>query len=158
MERKKNFWDYSTQILAIFGITMIVMNIFCIIVGSEAEEISSLFALGNKGISTATAFQFLGMSILIVFSRILFFTDILIKKMCIAARTVGMLACVIVLIAIFVAVFHWFPVHEWICWLMFSICFMISFILSLTITILKEKTENRQMEKALEEIKRKDVL
>ena len=158
MEQKKNFWDYSAQVLVIYGFTMIVMNIFCIIVGNEAVGYSSLFALGNKGISAAVAFQFLGESILIVFFKILFFTDVVIKKMRIATRTVGMLVAIIFLIAVFVVVFGWFPVDEWKCWLMFFICFGISFALSLAVTVLKEKTENRQMEKALEEIKSKEVM
>lgn len=120
--------------------------------------VSTIFALGKKGISVATSFQFLGVSILVVFFRMLFFTDMVIKKMRIAARTVGMLAAVIIVIAVFAAVFGWFPVDEWKYWLMFFICFGISFVLSLAVTVLKEKAENRQMEKALEEIKSKDVV
>lgn len=158
MEGKKSFWDYIGHMLAIFGFTLIVMNIFCIIVGDEAKNFSTLFALGNKGISAATSFQYLGLSALIAFYRMLFFTDMAIKKMGITARTVGMLTAVIFSIAIFVIVFGWFPANEWKGWVMFLLCFGISFLLSLAFTALKEKTENRQMEKALEKIKREDMV
>lgn len=158
MEEKKSFWDYIEQMLVVFGFTLIVMNIFCITVGDEARNCSTLFSLGNKGISAATSFQYLGLSALIVFYRMLFFTDFVIKKMGITARMVGMLIIVILSIVLFAVVFGWFPVNEWKAWVMFLLCFGISFILSLAFTALKEKTENRQMQKALEKIKKEDVM
>lgn len=158
MEEKRSFWDYVEQVLVIFGFTMVVMNIFCIAVGDEAENCSTLFSLGNKGISVVTSFQYLGLSALIAFYRMLFFTDMVIKKMGITIRTVVMLATIIISIALFIIVFGWFPVNEWKGWLMFLLCFGISFILSLAFTVLKEKTENRQMEKALEKIKSEEVM
>ncbi len=156
MEKRKTIFDYATEVLVIFGFTTIVMNLFCLIVGEEAQEVSSLFSLGGRGISVGTTFEFLGMSVLIICFRALFFTDILIKRMGIALRTVCLLSAVLGTVAVFAAVFGWFPVYMWQAWAMFFLCFGLSFALSLAVMVVKEKTENRQMEEALEKIKSKE--
>ncbi len=153
MEKKKTFFDYGAQVFIVFGFTMAVMHVFVRLFGQSAKEFSSLFQLGGQGIATETALQFFGLSILIVFFRILFFTDIFIRRMRIGVRTVCMLAAVLLTIVLFVAVFDWFPVHMWECWLMFALCFGISFAVSLSVTVFKEKMENKQMEKALQKLK-----
>ena len=59
MDEKKNAFDYLAQILIIFGSTILVMNIFCLAFGNTAKDFSSMFALGNQGLSVAVTFQFL---------------------------------------------------------------------------------------------------
>lgn len=153
MESRKTIWDYGTQVLAVFGFTMLVMNIFCLTAGESARPFSSLFSLGGQGLSTATSFQFLAMSALIIAYRFFFFTDLLLKKMRIPARLTGMLIAVIATIAVFVTVFNWFPADEPRCWLMFLVCFGVSFGLSLAVSLLRVRSENRRMERALTKMK-----
>ena len=149
MEEKKTIFDYLVQVMAIFGFTMLVLNIFCLAFGRSASAISAIFALGEKGIPADVAFQFLCVSVLMTGARFVFFTDQLIKKMPVWLRTVGMLTFAVVVIAVFTCLFHWFPVDQWRPWLMFFLCFGICFIASSLFVALREKAENKRMEEAL---------
>lgn len=156
MEEKKTIFDYLAQVLTIFGFSMLTLNLFCLAFGSSAQDISTMFALGNRGIPVKTVFQFLCLNILIVGARFIFFTDIIIKKMSIRCRTICMLTAVIIIIAAFVAVFHWFPVNTWQPWAMFLLSFGLSFLGSYFVMATKEKVENRRMEEALQRLKERE--
>ena len=133
------------------------MNIFCLACGDSAKDFSSMFELGSQGVPAKTVFQFLCVSILIIGLRIVFFTDILIKKMPISLRTICMLVSVVIVIASFIVAFHWFPIGMWQPWVMFFVCFGISFLGSYAVMTIKEKAENRRMEEALQRLKEKET-
>ena len=156
MEERKTIFDYLAQVLIVFGFTMLVITIFCLAFGDSAKDLSAMFALGGKGIPVEIAFEFLGVSVLIVGVRFLFFTDICIKKMPIWLRTIGMLTAAVIIIAVFIIVFHWFPVNMWQPWAMFFICFGISFLGSYLVMVIKERVENKRMEEALQRLKERE--
>lgn len=156
MDEKKSIFDYLAQILIIFGFTILVMNIFCFAFGNTAKNFSSMFELGNQGLSVTITFQFLCVSVFITGARIIFFTDVLIKKMPIWLRTVFMLISIVTIMITFIVAFHWFPIDMWQPWAMFFLCFGISFLASCLVMALKEKTENRRMEEALRLLKEKE--
>jgi len=153
MEEKKTIFDYLALVMIVFGFSMLVMNIFCLMFGSSAKGFSAMFELGNQGIPVKVVFEFLCLSALITGIRFIFFTDVLIKKMPFWARTICMLLSVIIIIAAFIILFDWFPVDMWQPWAMFFICFGISFIGSYFVMMVKEKVENRKMKEALERLK-----
>lgn len=155
MEEKKTIFDYFGQVFCVFGIAMTIMAVFCLLFGEESKEISTMFALGNKGLPVETMGQFLGVTAFIVGLRFLFFTDVLIKTMSIFMRTLLMLISVVAVIGVFVYCFGWFPVDMWQAWLMFLVCFGISFAVSLLVMSWKEKLENRKMEEGLKKLKDK---
>lgn len=156
MDEKKTIFNYLAQVMIVFGFAMLVLNIFCLVFGDSAKDFSSMFELGNQGVPAKTAFQFLLISALIIGLRIIFFTDVLIKKMPIWLRTICILVSVVIIIAAFIIVFHWFPVDMWLPWVLFFVCFGISFLGSCFIMAIKEKAENRQMEEALRRLKDKE--
>lgn len=156
MEEKKSVFDYLGEILTVFGFTMLAMNIFCAVFGSSAKEFSTMFALGNEGLPVTIAFQFFCISVLIVGIRFVFFSDTLLKNMPIWLRTLCMLVSVIVLITVFVIAFGWFPVMMWQPWVMFIICFSISFLGSYAVMLIKERVENKRMAEALQRLKEKE--
>jgi len=153
MEKRKTIFDYLSQILMIFGFAMLTMNIFCLVFGDSARNFSTMFALGDQGIPTEIAFQFLCVSALVTGLRFVFFTDTLIKQMPLWLRTICMLTALILVIAVFITAFSWFPVNMWQPWAMFFLCFAISFLCSWLITIIRERHENRRMEEALRKLK-----
>lgn len=153
MEEKKTIFDYLAQIMAVFGFSMLIMNIFCLIFGESAKDFSAMFRLGDQGIPAGLAFQFLSLSALVTGIRFLFFTDIVIKKMPIWLRTICMLVLIVAVIAVFIVIFDWFPVDMWQSWAMFLVCFGISFAGSILVMAIKEKAENRKMEEALRRLK-----
>ncbi len=156
MDEKKTIFDYLAQVMIVFGFAMLILNIFCLVFGNAAKDISALFALGDQGIPAEIAFQFLCISALITGGRFVFFTDAIIQKMPIWLRTVCMLMFVVIIIAAFIIIFHWFPVNMWQPWAMFFICFGLSFLGSCFVVTVKEKVENKRMEEALRRLKEKE--
>ena len=156
MEDRKTLFDYAGQVFIIFGFSIVTLNLFCVLVGEYAQDVSSIYSMGNKGLSTATMMQFLGVSVCITGLRFLFFTDRIIRQMSITMRTVCMLLSIIVLIMVCVIMFGWFPIDMWQPWAGFLITFALCFAGSMCVTRFKEKSENRKMEEALQRLKEQD--
>ena len=156
MDEKKTIFDYLAQVMIIFGFAMLILNIFCLVFGNAAKDISTLFELGDQGIPVGITLQFLCISALITVVRFVFFTDVIIQKMPIWLRTVCMLIFVVIIIAAFIIIFNWFPVNMWQPWAMFFVCFGLSFLGSCLVMIVKEKVENKHMEEALRRLKEKE--
>ncbi len=153
MEERKTIFDYMGQIFIIYGFSILTLNIFCILVGEDAQKVSTNYSLGREGLSISTMLQFLGVSVCITGLRAFFFTDKVIKRMSVAARSACMLASIVALVVLCAVIFGWFPVTMWQSWAGFFISFGLCFVGSLCLMTLKEKTENRKMEEALQRLK-----
>lgn len=153
MEEKKNIFAFLTEVMVIFGISLLVLNVFCLIFGQSAQSLSTMFALGDQGVPVATAFQFLILAFLIATLRMVFFTDVLFQTMSLRLRTVLLLTSIILLISGFIVLFRWFPYTLWQAWFLFFLCFVIFFLGSWLLMHIKEKTENKQLEEALSRLK-----
>ena len=156
MEERKTIFNYLGQIFMFFGIMMVWMIGFCLLFGEQAQEISSLFALGNKGLSVTVMLEFFLVAVVMVGLRILFFTDLIIRSLSVIARTVWMVLLVLMTISLCIVMFDWFPVEDWRPWLMFWVCFVFCFVGSLLITALKARAENQKMEEALKRLKQEE--
>lgn len=153
MDNNFSVLKYLSQVFTIYGITSGLLNIFCILFGKSAYGFSTIFSLGNSGVSVATSFQFLLAVSLIVGLKFIFMTDILIKKMPLAARIIVMFAGAFATMIVFIFAFGWFPADMPIAWIMFIVCFIISCAVSTLISVLAEKQENRRLEEALKRYK-----
>ena len=153
MDKNFSLLKYLSQVFMIYGITTGLLNIFCILFGTSAYGLSTIFSLGNAGVGVATSFQFLLAVAVVVGLRLIFTTDILIKKMPIAARIIAMFAGAFATILVFIFAFDWFPADMPIAWIMFIVCFVISCGASTAISVLAEKQENRRLEEALKRYK-----
>ena len=156
MKENKSIFDYLAHAFTIFGITILILAVLSLLCGDDAREVSTIFALGSEGIPTVTIFQFFLTSVLTALMNGLFFSDEVIKKMPIWGRTVGMLFAEVFMIVIFVALFGWFPMDMWEPWFMFFVTFLICFGVSVAVTVLRERAENRKMESALAKMKEKE--
>lgn len=156
MKKNETVFDYIGQIFLIFGFTIVCLNIFCILFGEDAREYSTIFSLGKNGLSVQTMLQFLLTSSIIVTLRFLLLTDGLIKKVPIAIRIAGMFASIILIMALFIILFDWFPVDMWRPWVMFFVCFGISAGISIAVSGWKEKMENKKMDEALQRLKKEE--
>lgn len=153
MEKKKTIFDYLGQVLTIFGGTIVILNVFCAIFGEEAKEISTLFVLGNKGLSISTTLQFLLVAVIIVALRFLLFTDSVIKNMSMTMRTGIMYLVTIAITVVLNMIFGWFPTDMWQAWLSFILSFGVCSVVSTVTVLVKDKLENDKMQNALERIK-----
>ena len=156
MEERKTIFDYLGQVFMIYGISMTIMCIFGIWFGEEAQDISKMFSLGQEGLSIEIMIQFLAISFLVVSFQFLFFSEHIIKKMSVIARTIWMVISIIFVIVVFILMFDWFPADMWEPWAMFLLCFGVCFLISISVMVIKERMENKKMEEALERLKRKE--
>lgn len=156
MEEKRHILDYLAQIMVIFGSTLLVISVICGLVGTEARNVSTMFALGSDGIPLRTIFQYLLTSVCIVGLRILYFTDAFIKKMPTVLRTVSMLLSVIACIGLFSWRFGWFAVSDPFSWGIFLACFAVCFVVSLLVSMWRERLNNRRLAEALKKLKETD--
>lgn len=154
MKENKTIFDHIANILATFGFSMIMMILFCGLFGEDARDISTMFRLGSEGLALETMLQYLAVVSLIEVLRTLFFSEKNFKNWSVSLRTAGMLISVIGLIAIFITACDWFPVDMLLAWVMFFVCFGISFALGLGVSSYKEKLENKKMEEGLARLKK----
>lgn len=153
MEKEKTIFDYLGQVLIVFGVTTLILNVFCIVFGESAKEMSTMFALGRQGISVSTSLEFFMMSVVVITFRFLFFTDKIIKNMSLTARTGMMYIAVVLIILIMNWIFGWFPVDVWEAWVGFILSFGASIIISTVTVFVKDRVENKKMQDALDKMK-----
>lgn len=153
MDKKTGILGYLSQVFMIYGITALLINIFCMIFGDDAQSVSTIFSLGSGGVAVSTSFQFLAAISLIILLRFVVMTDVLIKKMSIAARIIAMFGGVLVIMTGFIFAFGWFDVTDITAWVMFGICFVLSCTISTFISAIAERQENRKLEEALRRLK-----
>lgn len=153
MEKKTGILGYLSQVFMIYGITIFLISIFCMLFGENGKEVSTIFSLGSDGIAVSTMFEFFTAIALITVLRFVFMTDLIIKKMLLAVRIITMFAGTLGIIIGCIFAFGWFPVMEAGAWVMFLMCFMLSVGISTFISVLAEKHENQKLEEALKRFK-----
>ncbi len=153
MDKIFTVFRFLSQVFMIYGITTVLLNIFCILFGKSAEDYSTIFSLAGAGVSVATNLQFLFAVSLVIILRIVFMTDMLIKNMPLPVRITAMFTSVFAVIIGFVMVFGWFPANDPLAWVMFVICFAVSCTVSVIVSTASERHENRRLEEALKRIK-----
>lgn len=149
MEKRNTFFDFVGQTLMIFGFSIISIMIFVYIFGKDAKGYSTIFLLGNAGLSLSTLAQFLLTSTMINLFRQLFLGGQIIKNMSIPIRTVCLFSSIVIMMVAFILLFDWFPVDDWLAWVLFVICFVLSSVGGFLVSYLKEKGTNKKMEEAL---------
>ena len=153
MDKRFTVFGFLGQVFMIYGITTGLLNIFCMIFGSEAKGYSGIFSLADTGVSVATSLQFLLAVTIVMILRAVFMTDMLIKNMPLGARIAAMFVSVFAVIVTFVFVFGWFPADDLLAWVMFIVCFAVSCAVSVTISTAAERQENRRLDEALKRVK-----
>lgn len=156
MDKNFSVLKFLAQVFMIYGITTCLLNVFCVLFGISAHGISTIFSLGNEGVGVATSFEFLLAVTAIVGLRAIFLTDIVIKKMPLAARIIAMFAGAFAIMIVFIFLFGWFPADIPLAWIMFIVCFVISCTAGTLISVLAEKQENRRLEEALKRYKEEE--
>lgn len=147
----KNYNKYSflSQVLMLFAGDVIFLLISAYLVGDEAKEISTLYQFGSRGLAISTLLQFLLSSVVIIFFKILFFSNRFFKKMMVLWRTIFLLFSDLVIVIIFILVFHWFPINEPRAWIGFFLCFGSCFVISSAFMIIRTRIEDKKYQKLL---------
>ena len=156
MIKKDTIFDFMTNVMMIFGVSVMCLLLFTFLFGEDAKAVSTIFALGNKGIALQTLLQFFVSSFLITVLEWMFFTDKIFKKMSLAVRFMLTFISIVILIAVFATIFRWFPVNMVLPWVMFLCCFAVCATVSVVLSVLKEKRDNAKLQNALELLKGED--
>ncbi len=155
MSKKEYIFQFLNKMFSIFGITIVVLSLFCLIIGEKVQHVSTLFDMGYAGLSLETIFQILLASFFITAINTLVFSDLLKLYISKTKRIVILVSFVFATIFIFIHLFKWFPTDILMTWLLFGLCFIISSAISIYITFITEKTDDKNMEIALKEFKEK---
>ena len=150
MDDKKTIFNYISRAFAIFGIIVAIFMIFSLIIGSSTEGYSSLFRLGKEGLSMSTLAELLLLSGFITIVQEAFLTDRFIRNMSIVKRYILFFLSVMIVTVIMIVAFVWFPINDIRAWVYFFICYVLSCVISVVITKLKERAEDNRMQEALE--------
>ena len=154
MDDNKNIFDYIKQLFTSFGIVVLLFIVINLIIGNDAGSVSSLFALGAKGLSTATLLQLLFLVLIITVAQNIFLSDLVIKNMALVVRNILFFATIMAAITIFAVVFGWFPLNNIAAWIGFIVSFAACTVISSVLMRLEENAENKKMQDALNRLKK----
>ena len=154
MDDRKTIFDYIKQLFTTYGIMVVIFIVTNLIIGNEARSLSTLFALGSAGLSTATLIQLLFLAVIITVAQNIFLSDILIKNLALIVRNILFFVTVMAASTLFIVFFGWFPVGDLTAWIGFVVCFAVCTAVSALIMRLSENAENRKMQEALNRLKK----
>lgn len=153
MDKKKGILWYFSQVFMLYGIIILFLSTFCRYFGEDGAAISTIFALGDKGLSVSTMFEFFLAIAIIVLLRFVFMTDIVIKKLPRVFRNIALLTTGLLVSVGFIFAFGWFQAEDGKAWVMFFVSFALSCGISTLVSAIAEKQENRRLEEALKRFK-----
>lgn len=154
MEENKSIFSYITQLFATYGLIVVIFMIFGIVIGDLASEHSTLFSMKNAGFSISTLAQLFLLALVITVTQIVFLTDKWIKNMSMVIRYTLFFGIIVAMMILFSIVFAWFPINQVEAWIGFLISFLICTVISIAMTNLVEKAENKKMEQALKKLQK----
>ncbi len=155
INKKEAVLKFINQMFLVFGITIVILSLFCLIIGEKAQHVSTLFNMGYMGLSIETIFQMLLASFLITGINTLVYSDLLQLYISKTTRTIVLFTFIFGIIFVFIHLFKWFPTDVLMNWLLFALCFIASSFIAIYITFTTEKADDKNMELALKEFKEK---
>ena len=154
MDERKTVFDYIKHLFTTYGIMVLIFFVTNLIIGDEARSVSTLFALGSSGLSSATLIQLLLLALIATVAQNVFLSDILIKNMPLIVRNILFFLTVMLASTLFIILFGWFPVGDAVAWIGFVVCFAFCTAISAVIMRLEENAENKKMQEALNKLKK----
>ena len=154
MEERKSVFEYIKELFTCYGIVILIFIAINYFIGDQAGSVSTLFALGSKGLSSAMLLQLFLMGVITTIAQNIFLTDLLIKNMSLIVRHILFFMTLMVAIIIFAVCFGWFPLNDPAAWVGFIVSFSVCSVMSAFIMRLEEKAENKKMQEALNRLKK----
>ncbi len=149
MERKFTIFNFLTETLVIFSVSIIFITLCTFFFGEDAQGISSLFQLNSEGLSNKTIMQFLLFAFVMEVLSKFWYSGKFAVKMMVLWRTVFLLLSIVVTVAIFSTLFDWFKIDNYEAWIGFFVVFAFFFGMSILVMVIKTKMENKKVEEGL---------
>ncbi|MBR6154879.1 MAG: DUF3021 family protein [Treponema sp.] len=141
----KDFLEISASIVLIFTLLTLAL-------GEGAGSVSSLFRLGSAGIAVESLLQLFLLSFTFSLLKLIFLTDAIIKSLSAVLRYILCFGLITIFILTFAFCFKWIP-NEAKYWLMFLACYVLSTAVSIIVSNLINKKEDKKLNDALRLIK-----
>ena len=154
MKVVKGFLEIMEQTFTIYGFAVIFIVIIAVLFGEDAQDISTMFSLGKQGIGVATLVQYFALSMMISILKTILFADGIIKGLSGTIRIILMFIGVVLSVVIFIIAFEWFPVDNFLAWMMFFLNFLVCVVVSVSISSVKDRIDNKKLDEALQRLKR----
>ena len=153
MENKRNFLDFMSFVMRIFGICICFLLVLTKIATDEMIETGNMFIFGNEALSITILVQFLLLSFITGILVFLFTSAYMIRFLSLTTRLILMPVSIILCLGIAIYFFEWFPNGSLLPWILFVVSFLICFGISVAITLRKNKKADDDLNKALAEMK-----
>lgn len=154
MEDRKTIFEYIAQFFTTYGIMVVIFIVINLFIGDNARSVSTLFAIGSDGLSSAMLLELLLLAFIITAAQNIFLSDILIKDMVLILRNILFFVTIMIAITVFVIIFGWFPINEAGAWIGFIVSFAVCTAVSAVFMRLEERAENKKMQEALNRLKK----
>lgn len=148
---KKCLVSFIESLLKIFAVIILMFAIATVLIGKKAESFPNLFMTENKGIAITTFFQLFAFSFFICVLRLVFFTDVFLKKTNLILRNLFFFVLTIVVFVIIALICHWIP-DRLLIWILVLASYSLSTVISILITHFFTKKEDEKLNDALAKI------
>ncbi len=155
MGKEKYLMSFLNDVVANFGFIILMVAISAMLVGEFAKDVSSVFTLGDIGLSLNTILQFFVFSFFTTTINRVFLSDLIIKNLSSIKRVMYMSISICIIAFVFIFIFNWFPINMIGAWITFLTLSFICIMCATIITFRKEQNYNKKMEQALEEFNNK---
>jgi hypothetical protein len=133
-----------------FGLTAAFMTVIVMLLGDEVGAETAVTALGSGGLPTAFLLQLLAAVMTVAALRMLFLSDLLIKRMKPSLRVFFVLVTALLTMLAFILYFGWFPPRGLIVFVPCAVCILI---LNTVRLLRREEAKNRELADALDRYK-----
>ncbi len=154
-ENQTGFFPFFTRFLVIFGVNVMIVAVVGVFGGEASMPYSTMFKLGGVGITYETLLQLCIADLLIALLNDLFLSDKIFKNMIFILRMILMMLSIVMVMAIFIIKFKWFPADFVPGWIGFIAAFSICFLASVVVSVIKTKVDNKKYNELLERYKEK---
>lgn len=158
MSRRFTIFEFFSEAFNTFTVMILCITLTAFFIGEDVGTMSSLYKLGKEAIAIDTIVQMFLAAFALETVKVFWFSEKLIKHMMALWRTTGMLISVIPIIAIFSAIFGWFPLNDINAWGGFFLSFAICFLISLAIVLIKTRLENKKYREGIKRYRKEHGL
>ena len=152
---KNKFVCFIKDFLEISAFIILVFTILTVALGEGAGQVSSLFRLGNSGISVESLLQLFAWTLGVCLIKFVFLTDVVFKSLSGGIRYILCFGLITILLVVFAFCFKWIA-NELKYWLAFLGCYALSTAVSVVVSNLINKKEEKKLNDALNMLKEKN--
>lgn len=137
--------------LITFAASMLVISLVGYLLGDMVKDMSTLFSLGESGLSYEVIMQIAILSFFITTYTYILFESKFLDEQLFLHKVIAMFFISGITTAVFIAVFGWFPVTFIKGWIGFIISFLICFLVATAGMLYKSKKEEQHYNACLKE-------